>query len=139
VVRTGGNRSQFGSTRRARVAALRRIEESDARLNVHLRLRGERGVDEKAGRLRPQMVVLSPGFSFARPFARRNPGRKVQDSRSVDCSPDRTRVEQVELRQRRSVDLVTLCAKERNRRLAEGTASAGHQDAHSAPCLRSSH
>ena len=38
-----------------------------------------------------------------------------------------------ELLRRWSVDLVTLCANERNRRLAEDTASAGHQEAQAAP------
>jgi hypothetical protein len=61
--------------------SLRRIKESDARLNEHFRLRGERRVDEESGRLRAQTVVLSPAFSLARPLAWRNPGRKVQDPR----------------------------------------------------------
>jgi hypothetical protein len=67
-------------------------------------------------------------------LARWDPGRKVQDRRStVDRARDRNRVEQIELRRRRGVDLVTLRSKEWNRRPAEDTASAGHQETQTAP------
>jgi hypothetical protein len=57
----------------------------------------------------------------------------VQDWRStLDRARDRNRIEQVELRRRRSVDLVPV-REERNRRSAEDDAPAGHQEAHAAP------
>jgi hypothetical protein len=61
---------------------------------------------------RAASVCGAPGCpNVAGPLPWRDPGRKVQDCRStLDRARDRNRIEQVELRRRRSVDLVP-CAR----------------------------
>jgi hypothetical protein len=84
---------------------------------------------------RAASVCGAPGCpNVAGPLPWRDPGRKVQDCRSTSRprarpQPDRTsRVASAPERRPRA-----LCAKERNRRLAEDAVPAGHQEAHAAP------